>query len=577
MKNCCKSGSKTKKCVRKSDNKQFTFPRRFSKKQCLSQKIKGFTMRSSCAPYKDCKRQSGGRMPPSGIDNTSPSEQAMEGSSDLANMSLNDAVLYEDDDPSSELDGLSILDRNIDEEDSGILDIISQISEDQDDVNDLSFGELDDFETEEQTGGGGCMSTEKETDELSTEKESDEFSSRVFSRKNVHWDKGEIESESGKTSHTIDSVDEFKRNHKSNHKYTRPSDKTIFGSKVWFDSYSSGGGKSKKTTQPGKLGGKRKTRKSTKTKKRRKPRSKKQKGGDLNSELLGAIRNGDLEMVKRLLEQGADINKATNSAGDTPLYVASEMGHVDVVTILLERGADINKATNSAGYTPLYVASEAGYEEVVKILLEKGADINKADIDGQTPLMIAVSYGDLEVVEVLLEYGANLNVRTDEGYTVFDMLSDGPSWTRSEIENLLETYQQKNVVTKNIKEYKRPNIPSLRSMAHSQLDTESTSEINKNKDTFDIPGKLGGKGKNKSIIYKMKGRKSRKSRKSLKGGGRKTTCVKQTLKKYTTRKSPPYPANKCKTKKRKGNDGKFYISKAKGGTYKWAPFARHAK
>ena len=62
-----------------------------------------------------------------------------------------------------------------------------------------------------------------------------------------------------------------------------------------------------------------------------------------------------------------------------------------------------------------------------------------------------------------------------------------------------------------------------------------------------------------------------------KGGGRKTTCVKQTLKKYTTRKSPPFPANKCKTKKRKGNDGKFYISKPKGGTYKWVPFSGHTK
>ena len=60
-------------------------------------------------------------------------------------------------------------------------------------------------------------------------------------------------------------------------------------------------------------------------------------------------------------------------------------------------------------------------------------------------------------------------------------------------------------------------------------------------------------------------------------GGRKTTCVKQTLKKYTTRKSPPFPANKCKTKKRKGNDGKFYVSKPKGGTYKWVPFAGHTK
>ena len=56
MKDCCNSGPKTKKCKRKSDNKTFTFPRRFSKKHCLTKKIKGFTMRASCAPYKDCKK-----------------------------------------------------------------------------------------------------------------------------------------------------------------------------------------------------------------------------------------------------------------------------------------------------------------------------------------------------------------------------------------------------------------------------------------------------------------------------------------------------------------------------------------
>ena len=52
-KECCKHTEKDKKCVRKHDNKIFTLPRRFSKKRCLKN-IKGFTMRSSCAPYKYC-------------------------------------------------------------------------------------------------------------------------------------------------------------------------------------------------------------------------------------------------------------------------------------------------------------------------------------------------------------------------------------------------------------------------------------------------------------------------------------------------------------------------------------------
>ena len=51
---CCNHTSNHKKCVRKSDNKIFTLPRRFTRKRCVCHRVKGFSMRSSCAPYKDC-------------------------------------------------------------------------------------------------------------------------------------------------------------------------------------------------------------------------------------------------------------------------------------------------------------------------------------------------------------------------------------------------------------------------------------------------------------------------------------------------------------------------------------------
>ena len=54
MKNCCIAGKTAKKCKR-SDNKVFQLPRRFTKKRCL-QGVRGFTMRSSCAPYKYCQK-----------------------------------------------------------------------------------------------------------------------------------------------------------------------------------------------------------------------------------------------------------------------------------------------------------------------------------------------------------------------------------------------------------------------------------------------------------------------------------------------------------------------------------------
>ena len=55
VKDCCKATNKNKKCVRKSDGKVFSLPRKFSKKKCATATKKGFTMRASCAPFKNCK------------------------------------------------------------------------------------------------------------------------------------------------------------------------------------------------------------------------------------------------------------------------------------------------------------------------------------------------------------------------------------------------------------------------------------------------------------------------------------------------------------------------------------------
>jgi len=63
MKNCCaKTSKKTKQCIR-GDGKVFQLPRRFTRVKCIKGPVRGFSMRSSCAPYKFCKskiRQEGG-------------------------------------------------------------------------------------------------------------------------------------------------------------------------------------------------------------------------------------------------------------------------------------------------------------------------------------------------------------------------------------------------------------------------------------------------------------------------------------------------------------------------------------
>ena len=58
IQSCCTHSLYSRVCMRKKDNKIFTLPRRFSKEKCMKTRKKGFTMRSSCAPYRDCKIKS---------------------------------------------------------------------------------------------------------------------------------------------------------------------------------------------------------------------------------------------------------------------------------------------------------------------------------------------------------------------------------------------------------------------------------------------------------------------------------------------------------------------------------------
>jgi ankyrin repeat protein len=94
-------------------------------------------------------------------------------------------------------------------------------------------------------------------------------------------------------------------------------------------------------------------------------------GGDYGSALHAASAEGHKQIVKLLLEKGADVNVQGGHYGSA-LQAASVRDHEEVVKLLLEKGADVNAQSGDYG-SALHAALARGHEEIVKLLLSKGA------------------------------------------------------------------------------------------------------------------------------------------------------------------------------------------------------------
>jgi ankyrin repeat protein len=127
-------------------------------------------------------------------------------------------------------------------------------------------------------------------------------------------------------------------------------------------------------------------------------------------DLYTLIRAGEVKALRKMLKADPSLARADSDLGG-PLFVASRSGRVEVVKLLLDHGADPNKV-NSKGNTPLWFAAQSPARPasdrvaVMELLLGAGADIHKRCEDGTTALHFAAWRGPVEVVEYLLSRGA---------------------------------------------------------------------------------------------------------------------------------------------------------------------------
>ncbi|ORY58275.1 ankyrin [Neocallimastix californiae] len=124
------------------------------------------------------------------------------------------------------------------------------------------------------------------------------------------------------------------------------------------------------------------------------------------------ILQNKVEIMKQLVERGADVNYV-DSSRNSPLIYAIQEKLIPIAEYLMVQGAEVN-FINDYGYTPLAFAIRKGYLPMVKILVEHGADINfqiegKNESKIQTLFMLSVSQGEVAISKYLIDCGVEIH------------------------------------------------------------------------------------------------------------------------------------------------------------------------
>lgn len=130
-----------------------------------------------------------------------------------------------------------------------------------------------------------------------------------------------------------------------------------------------------------------------------------------------AAHQGQMAVVKKLLEMGADLN-IKDDVGDTALHYAAFGSHSGIMDVLLGAGADIN-AVNHSMCTALHICISKKLISCIKVLLKYKPDVNIQDKLGDTPLHDAIANECSEAIELLTEYpGVNFDLRNHRGFNI---------------------------------------------------------------------------------------------------------------------------------------------------------------
>jgi len=135
--------------------------------------------------------------------------------------------------------------------------------------------------------------------------------------------------------------------------------------------------------------------------------------------LLAAAKDGQVELVRALISEGADVDD-TDASENTALIWAAFKGHTACVELLIDAKANI-EARNDNAMTALMRATQGGHPACVRRLIDGNADVDARNKFGESALLIAVQCGYIRCMEphkcphlpcaqLLIDANANLEI-----------------------------------------------------------------------------------------------------------------------------------------------------------------------
>ena len=129
------------------------------------------------------------------------------------------------------------------------------------------------------------------------------------------------------------------------------------------------------------------------------------------------VTKGDLRLLQALLSRpDVDLDAREGVHERSPLHLCASQGNSACMAALISRGAVIDPR-NFQMETPAHKAAQHGYFDVLELLISSGCDKDAADTHGRTPMHRASELGSVECVKLLVVAGANLNMADISGRT----------------------------------------------------------------------------------------------------------------------------------------------------------------